>query len=67
MNIFEGLFSFVIVALFIFFIYAKVRKKKPLELYNDTMDKIMGTETSDLNISNPLKGLRKLNINKTIR
>ena len=65
-RIFEGLFSFIVVALFIFFIWAKVKKKKPLDLYNETADKIMGIETADVNISNPFKGLKKLNI-RTIR
>ena len=66
MKIFEGLFSLIIVGLLVFFIWAKVVKKKPLQLYNDTMDWIMGMNTPDVNIKNPLSGLRK-RIKKTIK
>jgi len=65
-NVFEGLFAFIVVALFIFFIFAKVKKKKPLELYNETMDKIFGLGNED--IKSPLSGMKKLNFrNKTLR
>jgi len=65
-NLFEGLFAFVIVATFILFILAKIKKKTPLKLYNELMDKIFGLGNED--IENPLSGIKKLNIkNKTLR
>ena len=66
-GILEALFSLIVVGLFMFFIWAKIKKKPPLELYNDTVDSLMGIETPELNLKNPLSGLKRLNVNKTIR
>lgn len=52
----EGLFSAIVVGVFLMWMYARVRKKTFWELYNETMDKITGTQSEPINIKNPLKG-----------
>jgi len=58
-SVLEGLFTMVVVAIFLFFVTARVKHKSMMDFYNEVMDKLFG-ESKALNMDNPLKGKLKM-------